>query len=59
MAVAVREALLSDPEPDAVMRYSEIAPYDVEVLEACLRVLGEAVHPAKPLIKGKLAAATR
>lgn len=59
VAVAVREALLSDPEPDAVMRYSEIAPYDVEVLEACLRVLGEAVHPAKPLIKGKLAAATR
>ncbi len=59
VAVAVREALLANPDPDAVVRYSEIAPYDVEVLEVCLRSLGSAAHPAIPLIKGKLAAASR
>ena len=31
VAVAVREALLADPQPDAVLRYSELAPYDTEV----------------------------
>ena len=31
VAVAVREALLADPRPDAVVRYSELAPYDSEV----------------------------
>ena len=36
VAVAVREALLVDPQPDAVVRYSELAPYDAEVLEVCL-----------------------
>ena len=36
VAVAVREALLADPQPDAVVRYSELAPYDTEVLEVCL-----------------------
>src|SRR4051795_5476938 len=39
VAVAVREALLADPQPDAVVRYSELAPYDSEVLEVCLRAL--------------------
>ena len=57
VAVAVREALLADPQPDAVVRYSEIAPYDTEVLEVCLAVLGPARHPAKALLKGRLAAA--
>lgn len=59
VAVAVREALMADPDPDAVLRYSELAPYDTAVLEQCLGVLGAAPHPAKPLLKGKLAAATR
>ncbi len=59
VAVAVREALLADPEPDAVLRYSELAPYDTAVVEHCLAVLGQQAHPAKPLLKGKLAAATR
>ena len=59
MAVAVREALMSDPQPDAVVRYSEIAPYDTEVLEVCLAVLGDQHHPAKALLKGRLAAAHR
>lgn len=59
VAVAVREALLADPDPDAVVRYSEIAPYDTEVLEVCLAALGAEPHPVKPLLKGKLAAALR
>src|SRR6478736_6167874 len=41
VAVAVREALLADPEPDAVVRYSELAPYDAEVVEVCLARLGK------------------
>ncbi len=57
VAVAVREALLADPEPDAVLRYAERAPYDTAVLERCLAVLGDAAHPAKPLLKGRIAAA--
>ncbi|MBD8868414.1 transcriptional regulator [Nocardioides sp. MJB4] len=59
VAVAVREALLADPQPDAVMRYVEIAPYDTEVVEVCLARLGDTAHPAKALLKGRLAAAGR
>ncbi|WP_139977601.1 helix-turn-helix domain-containing protein [Nocardioides litoris] len=58
VAVAVREALLADPQPDAVLRYAERAPYDTAVVERCLAVLGETAHPAKPLLKGRLAAAS-
>lgn len=57
VAVAVREALLADPEPDAVVRYSELAPYDTEVVEVCLARLAGRPHPAVPLLKGRLAAA--
>ncbi|MEZ0578255.1 transcriptional regulator [Nocardioides sp. MH1] len=61
LAVAVREALLADPLPDAVLRYSELAPYDSEVLEVCLASLpavnGRA-HPAVPLLRARLAIAT-
>ena len=57
VAVAMREALLADPEPHAVIRYSELAPYDTEVLEVCLAALGDRPHPAKPLLKGRLAVA--
>ncbi|MBZ5738642.1 transcriptional regulator [Nocardioides mangrovi] len=59
VAVAVREALLADPQPDAVVRYSELAPYDTEVVEACLHRLSGTPHPAVPLLKGRLAAAQR
>lgn len=59
VAVAVREALLADPDPDAVLRYAERAPYDTAVVERCLAVLGDVAHPAKPLLKGRLAAAAR
>jgi hypothetical protein len=57
VAVAVREALLADPQPEAVVRYSELAPYDAEVLEVCLARLGDRPHPSKPLLKGRLAVA--
>ncbi len=57
VAVAMREALLLNPEPSAVVRYSELAPYDTEVLEVCLAALGDRSHPATPLLKGRLAAA--
>jgi len=55
VAVAVREALLTDPQPECVVRYSELAPYDAEVIEVCLARLGDRPHPAKPLLKGRLA----
>ena len=57
LAVSVREALLAHPDPTAVLRYSELAPWDTEVVERCLAALGPLDHPAKPLLKGRLAAA--
>ncbi|WP_344146713.1 transcriptional regulator [Nocardioides koreensis] len=57
VAVALREALLADPQPDAVVRYIELAPYDTEVIEVCLAALGNRPHPAVPLLKGRLAVA--
>lgn len=59
VAVALRESLLADPEPTAVLRYTELAPYDTEVVEVCLAGLGDRLHPARPLLKGRLAAAQR
>lgn len=57
IAVALREALLVDPQPDAVVRYSELAPYDAQVIEVCLASLANQMHPAIPLLKGRLAVA--
>ena len=59
LAVSMREALLASPDPAAVLRYGELAPYDTEVVERCLAVLGERDHPAKALLKGRLAASGR
>lgn len=56
LAVSVREALLARPDPDAVLRYSELAPYDTAVIEACLATL-PVHHPVAPLLKGRLASA--
>lgn len=56
LAVSVREALLANPDPDAVLRYSELAPYDTAVVEACLAAL-PVHHPVAPLLKGRLASA--
>ncbi len=57
VAVAVREALLADPDPEAVATYGERAPYDTEVVEAALARLGGRAHPLAPLLKARLAAA--
>jgi hypothetical protein len=59
VAVALREALLSRPEPDAVLRYTALAPYDTDVVEVCLATLGATPHPAVPMLKARLAAARR
>jgi len=59
VAVAVREALLADPDPHAVAQYAELAPYDTEVVEQCLAALGRRAHPARPLLLATLAAARR
>ncbi len=59
VAVALREALLADPQPQAVARYTALAPYDTEVMEVCLAVMGDQAHPAKALLKGRLAVARR
>src|SRR4051794_24014129 len=59
VAVAVREALLAAPQPPAVARYTELAPYDTEVIEVCLALMGNSPPPAKALLKGRLAAARR
>ncbi|TQL67059.1 transcriptional regulator [Nocardioides albertanoniae] len=56
VAVALRESLIGDPQPDAVLRYSELAPYDTEVVDHCLRRLGGSAHPAVPLLRARLAA---
>jgi transcriptional regulator of acetoin/glycerol metabolism len=57
VAVAVRESLLGDPQPAAVLHYTAQAPYDTEVVEVALAALGGAPHPAKALLKARLAAA--
>jgi transcriptional regulator of acetoin/glycerol metabolism len=59
VAVALREALLADPQPGAVLRYSSLAPYDTEVVEVALAALTDPRHPARALLKGRLAAAGR
>ncbi|QWC84092.1 transcriptional regulator [Nocardioidaceae bacterium] len=55
VAVAVREALLRDPRPATVLRYSERVPYDTEVLERALAAHPD--HVAAPLLAARLAAA--
>ncbi len=54
LAVAVREALLASPDPQAVLRYAEAVPHDVDVLERALRALGSAPHAARPLLRARL-----
>ena len=55
VAVAVREALLADPQPAAVLRYTSLAPYDTEVVEVALRALEGSTHPARALLRARLA----
>jgi len=59
LAVSLREALLTDPDPSAVLRYAELAPYDSQVIETCLASLVGREHPAVALLKGRLAVSRR
>jgi hypothetical protein len=53
LAVAVREALLARPDPEAVLRYADAVPHDVEVLEHAVRAL-DAADSAAPLLRARL-----
>jgi hypothetical protein len=61
LAVAIREALLADPRPEAVLRYAEAVPYDIEVLEQAVhrldRCAAGAGANAAPLLRARLRAA--
>jgi hypothetical protein len=57
VAVALREALLANPQPEAVLRFAESVPYDVEVLERALAALGTAPSATRPLLTARLRAA--
>ena len=54
ITVAVREALLATPEPEAILHYAEAAPYDVEVLERAVDTLGGTPHALAPLLRARL-----
>lgn len=58
LAVAVRECLLVDPDPLAVLAYSEVVP-DAEVVQRALDALGDEPHPARAELSARLAAALR
>jgi len=58
LAKPAEEMGLPDPWDWLRVQYAERAPYDTEVLEVCLGRLPVG-HPAVPLLKGRLAAATR
>jgi transcriptional regulator of acetoin/glycerol metabolism len=54
LSVAVREALVEHPDPQAVLRYADLVPYDVEVLEHAIRAIGGTGHPAAALLRARL-----
>ncbi|GHH93771.1 helix-turn-helix domain-containing protein [Streptomyces capillispiralis] len=58
LEVAVREAVLASGRPDHALRFGERAPYDAEVHEHALRLLGPG-DPRRALAAGRLAAALR
>ena len=58
LAVAVRECLLLDPDPQAVLAYAEVVP-DAEVVQRALDALGDGAHPARAELTARLAAALR
>jgi hypothetical protein len=53
----LREALLENPQPEAVLRYAEHVPYDVAVLERAVAALADVPSPARPLLTARLRAA--
>ena len=59
LAVAVRECLLADPDPEAVLAYSQVVPADAEVIQRGLDALGDSTHPARAQLTARLGAALR
>ncbi|WP_149550124.1 transcriptional regulator [Streptomyces marokkonensis] len=58
LEVAVREAVLASPSPEHALRYGERAPYDAEVHEHALRLLGPR-DTRRALAMGRLTTALR
>ncbi|MCK1823332.1 transcriptional regulator [Streptomyces sp. XM83C] len=58
LEVAVREAVLASAGPEHALRYGERAPYDAEVHEHALRLLGPD-DPRRPIALGRLSTALR
>ncbi|GAA5074389.1 helix-turn-helix domain-containing protein [Thermocatellispora tengchongensis] len=58
LEVAMREAILASTRPELALRYGERAPYDAEVHEHALRLLGEG-DPRRGIAAGRLSSALR
>ena len=58
LEVAVREAVLASARPEHALRYGERAPYDAEVHEHALRLLGRG-DARRGRRAGRLSAALR
>jgi hypothetical protein len=58
LEVAVREAVLASTRPEHALRYGERAPYDAEVHEHALRLLGP-MDTRRAIAAGRLTAALR
>jgi hypothetical protein len=58
LEVAVREAVLASTRPEHALRYGERAPYDAEVHEHALRLLGPD-DTRRAIARGRLTAALR
>jgi hypothetical protein len=58
LEVAVREAVLASTRPEHALRYGERAPYDAEVHEHALRLLGPG-DARRAIARGRLATALR
>ncbi|GAA2451608.1 GAF domain-containing protein [Streptomyces macrosporus] len=58
LEVAVREAVLASPDAEHALRYGERAPYDVEVHEHALRLLGPG-DARRAIAAGRLTTALR
>jgi len=58
LEVAVREAVLASPRPEHALRYGERAPYDAEVHEHAMRLLGPG-DARRAVAAGRLTTALR
>ncbi|MFH8658960.1 transcriptional regulator [Streptomyces afghaniensis] len=58
LEVAVREAVLASPRPEHALRYGERAPYDVEIHEHALHLLGPD-DTRRAIARGRLVTARR